>query len=218
MGSFCSFLVSRTILSGFVKRLVANDPRFAALSLVLKHDGLKLLCMIRLCPLPYSLSNGAMSTVPTVQPLTYALATAIATPKLLIHVFIGSRLAVIAKSGEKMDATTKAINWASIVGGMILGALTGWLIYRKTIARSQELDAEERQDGRHSTTQPEDFADDSEAQAVTPTLLEDDQIDFLDYGVAGGDRYQDEASEDEDVFRIEDEEGAIGLDRQPPQR
>ncbi len=117
-----------------------------------------------------------------------------------------------------MDATTKAINWASIVGGMILGALTGWLIYRKTIARSQELDAEERQDGRHSTTQPEDFADDSEAQAVTPTLLEDDQIDFLDYGVAGGDRYQDEASEDEDVFRIEDEEGAIGLDRQPPQR
>ncbi len=218
MGSVCSFLVSRTILSGFVNRLVANDPRFEALSLVLKHDGLKLLCMIRLCPLPYSLSNGAMSTVPTVQPLTYALATAIATPKLLIHIFIGSRLAVIAKSGEKMDTTTKAINWASIVGGMILGALTGWLIYRRTIARSRELEAEERQTTRH-TSRPDDFADDPEAQASAATLLEDDHIDFLGYGDVGADRYQDEVSENgDDVFGVGDEDGAIGLDRQPSQR
>lgn len=131
VGSLCSFIVSRTLLSDFVYRLVANDSRFVALSSVLKHDGLKLLIMIRLCPLPYSLSNGAMSTVPTVKPLTFALATAIATPKLMIHVFVGTRLTAIADSGEKMDATTKAINWASIVGGMTLGALTGWLIYRR---------------------------------------------------------------------------------------
>jgi uncharacterized membrane protein YdjX (TVP38/TMEM64 family) len=131
VGSTCSFIVSRTILSNFVNRLVANDKRFAALSLVLKHDGLKLLCMIRLCPLPYSISNGAISTFPTVQPQMYALATAIVTPKLMIHIFIGSRLAAIAKSGEKMDASTKAINWASIIGGGIIGAVTGWLIYRR---------------------------------------------------------------------------------------
>lgn len=114
-----------------MQRLVANDTRFAALSSVLKHDGLKLLVMIRLCPLPYSISNGAMSTVPTVKPLVYALATAIASPKLMIHIFIGSRLAAIAKSGEKMDAGTKAINYGSIVGGMILGAATGYFIYQR---------------------------------------------------------------------------------------
>ncbi len=130
-GSFCSFIVSRTLLSRFVHRLVESDTRFVALSLVLKHDGLKLLCMIRLCPLPYSISNGAMATFATVKPLSFTLATAIVTPKLLIHVFIGSRLAVIAKSGEKMDASTKAINWASIIGGGIFGAVTGWFIYQK---------------------------------------------------------------------------------------
>ena len=108
---------------------MADDTRFEALALVLKHDGLKLLCMIRLCPLPYSLSNGAMSTFPTVQPLQFALATAITCPKLLIHVFIGSRLAVIA--GEKMDAKTKAINYTSIAIGAVLGILTGYIIYQR---------------------------------------------------------------------------------------
>ena len=133
IGSTCSFIVSRTLLSSFVNRLVANDRRYEALSLVLKHDGLKLLVMIRLCPLPYSISNGAISTFPTVQPLMFAAATAAATPKLLIAIFIGSRLAVIARSGEKMDKTTKAINWASIIFGVILGVLTGWIIYKRSV-------------------------------------------------------------------------------------
>ena len=131
VGSTCSFITSRTLLSKFVSRLVAKDRRFEALSLVLKYDGLKLLVMIRLCPLPYSLSNGAISTFPTVQPWMFALATAIATPRLVIAVFIGSRLKAIAQSGEKMDTTTKAINWASIIFGVSLGAITGWLIYKR---------------------------------------------------------------------------------------
>lgn len=72
-----------------------------------------------------------MSTFPTVHPLMFALATAIASPRLLIHVFIGSRLAAIAKSGEKMDAGTKAINYGSIVAGAVLGTATGWFIYQR---------------------------------------------------------------------------------------
>ena len=72
-----------------------------------------------------------MSTFATVNPLAFTLATAIVTPKLLVHVFIGSRLAVIAKSGEKMAASTKAINWGSIICGAMFGALTAWFIYQK---------------------------------------------------------------------------------------
>ena len=232
VGSTCSFIVSRTLLSNFVNRLVANDKRYEALSLVLKHDGLKLLVMIRLCPLPYSISNGAISTFPTVQPLMFAAATAAATPKLLIAIFIGSRLAVIAKSGEKMDTTTKAINWASIIFGVILGALTGWIIYkrsvlenhpkplsdiRRTLARSRQIEAEERSKLQHpATPNGDDFSDNPEEQ--TATLIRDDQIDFL--GPDGGsESYRDDFDDDDNVFRYgDDEEGAIGLDKQPPQR
>lgn len=151
LGSTTSFVVCRTILANYVKRMVEKDKRFAALSLTLKHDGLKLLCMIRLCPLPYSLSNGAMASFPTVQWTSFMLASAIASPKLLIHVFIGSRLAAIARSGEKMDAKTRAINYLGIGIGMVAGAATGWLIWSKTQARARELEAEEEQGGSLSS-------------------------------------------------------------------
>ena len=195
--------------------------------------------MIRLCPLPYSISNGAISTFPTVQPLMFAIATAAATPKLLIAIFIGSRLAVIAKSGEKMDTGTKIINWASIIFGVILGGVTGFLIYRRyvlfiliglnvtktekfrTLARSREIEAEERGFARRSGPQAGDFSDDVDEQAATATLIQDDQIDFLDHGETI-ETYRDDYTDDEDnVFRYGDgdeEAGAIGLDKQRPPR
>ncbi|KAL1849297.1 Tlg2-vesicle protein [Paecilomyces lecythidis] len=128
VGSTCSFIVSRTVLSGFVKRLMENDKRFAALALTLKYDGLALLCMIRLCPLPYSVCNGAISTFPTVHPLM-------------------------------------------------------------TLARAEELEAEERANIRsslqadHAAHRPHgSFSDDPDADAAAKTLArdEEEQIGFHD--------------------------------------
>ena len=226
-GSTFSFFISRTILRKYVERLVANDKRFAALTLTLKHDGLKLLVMIRLCPLPYSLSNGAMSTFPTVHPAMYALATAIITPKLLVHVFIGSRLAIIAKSHEKMSAGTRAINYVSIAIGVTVGIVTGWYIYQKTMARAQQLEEEEankvRDTPRGTGMPPRVYSDDPEAQVASRTLTEDssedDGIDYFDDNDESGPEYggyQDQ-SDSEDVFGQgdgEDDRTAIGLHSQ----
>lgn len=131
LGSTASFYVSRTVLSKFVSRMIQRDKRFAALSLTLKHDGLKLLCMIRLCPLPYSICNGAVSTFPTVQPLMYGLATAIISPKLLVPTFIGSRVRLLSAKGEEMSAGAKALNIISIIISICIGIFTGWYIYQR---------------------------------------------------------------------------------------
>lgn len=161
----------------------------------------------------------------------FAAATAAATPKLLIATFIGSRLAVMAERREKMDSTTKAINWAGIIFGVILGVLTGWIIYRRsvyghltesssnvrrTLARSRQIEAEERSKLQHPPTHSGDeFSDDPEEQ--TATLIREDQIDFL--GPDGASEGYRDDFEDDDVFRYGDEEeGAIGLDKQPSQR
>lgn len=164
IGSTLSFLVSRTLLRNYVARLTANDKRFAALALTLKHDGLKLLIMIRLCPLPYSLSNGAMSTIPTVTWYQFMLASLIASPKLVLHVFVGSRLGAIAESGDKMDAKTKAISYLSIALGMVAGIATGWFMYTKTKSRSAELEAEEREAAIRAEEGDEEYEEEGQYQ------------------------------------------------------
>ncbi|MCJ1414353.1 Tlg2-vesicle protein [Xylographa parallela] len=209
LGSFCSFLTSRTLLSSFTHRLLAHDTRFSAFSLVLKTDGLPLLIMLRLCPLPYSLSNGFMATIPTVSPLIFALATTIASPKLLIHVFIGSRLAAINKS----DPLGKAVNWASIIGGMILGAVTGWLIYSRTVARARQLEKEEAPKARaRGLSHPDEFADELDGGEEEMGAAADDDIDFLER--EGGYRDEDEEAEEGFKYADGDEENSIGMDAQ----
>lgn len=144
-GSLASFYASRTILSKYVHRIVGQDRRFEALSSTLEQDGLKILCMIRLCPLPFSLSNAALSTFPTIKPASFACATAITSPKLFIHVFIGSRMAAIANFGHEhqLDFKTRVINYFSIIAGIIIGTTVGWFIYQRTMARARELDISE---------------------------------------------------------------------------
>ena len=89
---------------------------------------------------------------------------------------------------------------------------------RRTLARSRQIEAEERSKVQHPATRNEDdFSDNPEEQ--TATLIRDDQIDFL--GPDGGsESYRDDFDDDDDdVFRYgDDEEGAIGLDKQPPKR
>lgn len=178
-GSFCAFLASRTILSKYVHRLVGEDKRFEAFASILKHDGIKVLVMIRLCPLPYSISNAAMSTLPTVHPLAFTAATAIATPKLLIHVFAGSRLAAIAEAGEEMDRTTKIVNYVSIAVFGILGGVLGYIIYQRTMARARELEAEAQAE-REGLWENGDEEENVGLAMEDPVGFEDDDISLWD--------------------------------------
>ena len=207
---------------------MASDKRILALSTVLKSDGLKLLVMIRLCPLPYSLSNGALSTINTISPTTFTLATALASPKLLIHVFMGSRFAALANDGD-MDAGTTAINYIAIAFSGIVGVTTGYLIYQRTLKRARELEAEERaklnvpkaarrgpRGASDRLPNPSSFSDDPSA-AESEELLEDEEaqaadvIDFLENEEVG-DEYMDEFDNDDDIFH--DEEEGIGMNEQ----
>lgn len=216
VGSTASFVVSRTVLRKYVSRLAERNKRFAALSLVLKHDGIKLLIMIRLCPLPYSFSNGAISTIPTVTWLNFLIATALVTPKLLLHIFVGRQIGLLADEGSKMDAKTKAVSYLSIAIGMAAGIATGYFIYVKTKARAEQLEAEEAavaggEDGRgrlsESAAGP-DYLDDPDADAAgfSARRRDDDMslhttyADEEEEGERGRDRvYMDEYTDDEDA-------------------
>lgn len=87
---------------------------------------------------------------------------------------------------------------------------------RRTLARSRQIETEERAKLQHPATHSgDDFSDTPEEQ--TATLIRDDQIDFL--GPDGGSEGYRDDFDDDNVFRYgDDEEGAIGLDEQPSQR
>ena len=182
--------------------------------------------MIRLCPLPYSFSNGALSTFKTITPLNFALATALATPKLAVHVFIGARLGALAGDTSKMQTSTKVINWASIVFGMILGIGTGWWVYKRTKARAKQLEAEERTkiraqgrsaggtvrggpDASHDLEHPDAFIDDLDDDDESARLRDGNIHDELDFEWGEDD---EEPYADEPESRKEgDEEREVGM-------
>ena len=123
--------------------------------------------------------------------------------------FIGSRLAAINKS----DPLGKAVNWASIIGGMILGAVTGWLIYSRTVARARQLEKEEAPKARaRGLSHPDEFADELDGGEEEMGAAADDDIDFLER--EGGYRDEDEEAEEGFKYADGDEENSIGMDAQ----
>jgi len=222
LGSTASFLASRYFLQRFVQRMTEHNKKFNALALTLKHDGFKLLIMIRLCPLPYSFSNGAISTIPTVKPLPFMLATACASPKLLLHCFIGSRLSALAESGDKMDAKTKAVSYISIAIGVAAGITVGWFMYIKTAARAKELEEQEREnaEGAARTSDVErglglgedeyEYSDDPVERQAAEALAR--QNDGISLHTAAAEEEEERISKYRDDFADEGEEEARDLD------
>ncbi|KAH0528326.1 hypothetical protein TsFJ059_003208 [Trichoderma semiorbis] len=200
IGSLAAFMACRTVLSGHVNKLIGNDHRFVALGQVLRRDGILYLTGIRFCPLPFSLSNGFLATIPSISPLSFVISTALSTPKLLIHIFIGSRLAIIAEQGDAMPLRDKIVNYTGMIIGGAIGAAAGFIIYRRTMARAEELAREEAtinaaeegiggyEDTDDTLMDPEDAAD----------VMGDDDVSLWDnQGDDGwGDAYDDD---EEDV-------------------
>lgn len=119
-----------------------------------------------------------------------------------MHVFIGARLAELAKEGDKMSGFDRAINYISMGAFGLLGFAVGLFIYRRTMARAAEL-AREAQleageallDGGDDDLEQGVMGDDLEnGRMVDPdeldaaALMDDDDISLWD---ASGDGYRD---------------------------
>ncbi|KAF2970911.1 hypothetical protein GQX73_g2700 [Xylaria multiplex] len=222
LGSTASFIASRTVLSSYVQRLVGEDRRFVALGQVLRHDGLLVLTAIRFCPLPFSLSNGFLATIPSISPGSFALATTLSTPKLLIHVFIGDRLAQLAESDD-MPLGTRIINYLSILFGLVIGIAVGWFVYQRTMRRAKELALEEAAatDGNSVLLSDEFGYNDVEEGVLTrrsgendsAALMDDDDISLWDTTDSLRDTYRDEDDADTSPNTISRTEGGAASGR-----
>ncbi|KAH8919663.1 hypothetical protein BT69DRAFT_1193785, partial [Atractiella rhizophila] len=133
LGSTLSFIVCRLALKRFLPFLDAS-PTFSALATAVRAKGTSLVILIRFCPFPFPYSNLFFASIESVSISQFLLATLFITPKLLLHVFTGSRLYLLSDEEErlKMDSTAKALNAVYVILGSLLGIGTGWYVWRLT--------------------------------------------------------------------------------------
>lgn len=116
-------------------------------------------------------------------------------PKLLIHIFIGSRLAAIA-GDEQMSFGDKLVNWIGMLVGAIVGFGIGFIIYRRTMSRAAELAREDEQlnGGAAEEGHGGSFYDSE------PTMMDpEDAAELLDDDVSLWDTQIDEYRDEDDV-------------------
>ena len=117
-----------------------------------------------------------------------------------MHVFIGSRLAVLAESGDKMSFGDKLVNYVGMAIGAGVGIAVGWIIYKRTMARAAELARQDavlaaQEEGRADDDQGTPYLDRDDT-LLNPddaaAILSDDDLSLWETQVAEDDEDEDE--------------------------
>ncbi|CUS24826.1 LAQU0S20e00738g1_1 [Lachancea quebecensis] len=136
-GSVTAFVLFKTILHSQAERLVHANAKFEALASILQdNDSYMMLALIRLCPFPYSFTNGAIAGIYGVTLRNFSAASILTSPKLLMYLFVGSRLKNL---GESQSTASWLFDVASILLTGAVLALTTWILYTRARKRYQEL-------------------------------------------------------------------------------
>lgn len=114
--------------------------------------------------------------------------------KLLVHVFIGSRLAVLFERGDEMSTRDKIINWTGMGISGLIGLAVGFVIYRRTMERAADIAREQAMDGTDAEQGEAGYAD-TETTLLDPedaaAIMSDDDLSMWD---TQGGNYSDEDS------------------------
>ncbi|CAR25949.1 ZYRO0A11880p [Zygosaccharomyces rouxii] len=136
-GSIASFAVFQTLLRSRAEQLVHASPRFEAFAAILQENhSYWILALLRLCPFPYSLTNGAVAAVHGLSLRNFAIAQVIASPKLFAYLFVGSRIKNI---GESNSTGSKLFDLISILVTGVVLTITAWILYFKTRNKYMEI-------------------------------------------------------------------------------
>ncbi|EST06240.1 SNARE associated Golgi protein [Kalmanozyma brasiliensis GHG001] len=195
LGASVSFVVLRWAITHHAKRVswissALDDPKYAALTTAVRSRGLSMAILIRFCPFPFAYSNLFFASLLDAVPYRHFIAaTALITPKLFLHVWLGTRMFVLMDRDQRaqLDGTAKALNVVYIAVGGAVGVATSWFVWRET---SKVLDQIEREqaaerrngagggEGRERSGSP--YRDTPDANKATPPFV-------LDLGVGSDD-------------------------------
>jgi len=137
-GAGFAFLSVRAFFLSWVKK--QSNAKWDAFGNVMRAKGLPLIIMIRYCPIPWAICNGLFASIESVKFWQFMLANLVMQPRLLIPVFIGSRLTSLASETPTHDPLRFWLNLASVGVSLTVSTLGGIWIYRLTLEQMRKLD------------------------------------------------------------------------------
>lgn len=94
-----------------------------------------ILTLMKLCPLPYSLTNGGLGCVPGISPLAFFLACLLCSPKYFIQLFMGIQL---RKINDDKTNSSKVLDFTMILVTLASFATLSTVLYSRLKLKIQQ--------------------------------------------------------------------------------
>ncbi|KAF9226458.1 Golgi apparatus membrane protein TVP38 [Gyrodon lividus] len=131
-GSAIVFVLLRFLFSNRLRRWTVTNEKWQALEAVIRARGLPLIILIRISSFPpWVYSNSLFASIESVSLIQFILATLFVLPRVLVYVFVGSRISSFSDGEQRshMDTSTKVINGLLIVGGIVTSIIASSVVY-----------------------------------------------------------------------------------------
>jgi uncharacterized membrane protein YdjX (TVP38/TMEM64 family) len=145
---------------------------YQAMQDAISQGGFKMILLIRICPLPWQLTNLILSLVPTVGWESYMISALISSFKFNLDVWVGSQLANLSDPDLPPEAHKVTLIYMAV--GFAILALSGFWIYRLTMIKIKE-----QQQKLLLSQQQQQQQQDDENQRLLASNEEDDDDDNI---------------------------------------
>lgn len=109
---------------------------YQAIQDAITQGGFKMILLIRICPLPWQLTNLLFPLIPTVTWKNYIISTILACVRFNMDVWVGSQLATISDPDLPPETHRATLIYMSIGLGILISS--GVWIYRLTMQKIKE--------------------------------------------------------------------------------
>ncbi|KAJ3511929.1 hypothetical protein NLJ89_g3821 [Agrocybe chaxingu] len=153
-----------------VGRRVAASLSLMLIGITKTAKGLPLIILIRISPFPpWVYSNSLFASIEAVKLWQFVVATTFVFPKLLLHTFIGSKIAELSDGDQRghMDTRTKVLNGVFVGGGILVAIFTSWTVYNLVQRHIRHLEGFSPEVDELAAEAIEDY--DEEAPLLSPT-------------------------------------------------
>ena len=142
LGAAVTMLLGRFVLKDWVSKKAEKYPTLGAINLAIKSEGLKLIFLLRLCPLiPFNLLNYMMGITP-ISVLHYNIGSIGMIPGTMVYVFIGTTISDIATMATHKSKSGQMLSLVLIIVGTILAC--GGIVWVSIVAKQKLKEITER--------------------------------------------------------------------------